>query len=216
MTEPIRNQVPQKPLLKGYVGANGNFTRYNLGNEFGGSVNAGLRVEGRKAIAPFIDMQAHVGSNYGADLQAGVDFDFKKNLGLESSLGVSFQQDFLPTESKGSHIFGPKFPVDAPPIKDPNPMQAKIKGAAKLTYEPNWGSIKVGVEGGIRNGECINAEVAYNNGFLTEVKVTRCTTPAAYITPTLEAEVKLGKESNVSALLDADLRDIKAGIRYTF
>ena len=231
MTDPIQNNVPQKPLFKGYVGANGNFTRYNLGNQFGGSANAGFRIEGQKAIAPFVDMQAHVGSNYGVDLQAGVDFDFKKDLGLELSAGASFQQDFLPTKYRSSSMIESLYgiPIESKlTISESHPMQARVKGAAKLTYEPNWGSVKLGVEGGIRNSDNLDIKIledssvelrpdgsmVFSPEFETKINHSRGIAP--YVTPTLEAEVKLGKDSNVSALLDADLRDIKAGIRYTF
>ena len=230
MTDPIQNQASQKPLFKGYVGANGNFTRYNLGNQFGGSANAGFRVEGQKAIAPFVDMQAHVGSNYGVDLQAGVDFDFKKDLGLELSAGASFQQDFLPTEYNSSSIIESSYgiPIESKlTISESHPMQARVKGAAKLTYEPNWGSIKVGIEGGIKNSDKVDlrTNIVENTGnkpdgslytYHIDTEINHSRGIAPYVTPTLEAEVKLGKDSNVSALLDADLRDIKAGIRYTF
>ena len=233
MSDPIvKKQLPE-PTAQGYVCVNANMTNYAGKNIPGLSAEAGGRVNIGGA---FFDLQGSVGTNYGLSANMGYDFDFKKDMGLELSVGASMKGEFVKQEVS---ICTKQEDLEYSFKYESGFADLRYKAAAKYTYEPEWGSIKVGVEGGYRaaygslyvdDNIIINDRYTINKGqpmtsqeivnllesgvykVLPDVKQKNA--DGIYVTPTVEAEVNLGK--GFSAVANADMYGGKAGIKYTF
>ena len=228
-----QNSPVQQPKAKvsGYVGAGAQVNRYATGCIFGANVNAGMRVDTPEY---FLNLGGHVGTSVGANFDFGHEFDFKKDMGLELSAGASVQQELVP--SKFSTNFKTQYTIvdqyDSESITNNVNVSGtfrqndfRVKAAAKYTYEPSWGSIKVGIEGGVKKNNtlkfCHHYEVSEMDKLLFEqsTNVTIGKDPGkkvkGYITPTVEAEVNLGK-SDFSAVLAADMFGGNVGVKYNF
>ena len=101
--------------------------------------------------------------------------------------------------------------------------------AAKFTFGSQKAKFGVGVEGGIRNGNRPTMTYSYESNDFVDMTVDgkkveneshyscvvgETTKSGAYITPTLSADIKLGKRLSFNA--NADLHQGFAGIRYNF
>lgn len=75
----------------------------------------------------FVDTSINAGANLGGKVKVGHDFDFKKDMGLELSAGVSHDYHLLAKEHRTELAIG-----------------------AEYKYEPHWGTLRAGVEAGAR------------------------------------------------------------------
>lgn len=229
-----QNSPVQQPKAKvsGYVGAGAQVNRYATGCVFGANVNAGMRVDTPEY---FLNLGGHVGTSVGANFDFGHEFDFKKDMGLELSAGASVQRELVPskfsTNVKNQFIFTNQYGGLESLTSNVNvsgafrPNDFRVKAAAKYTYKPSWGSIKVGVEGGLKNNYTVNASSSQqlNVDGIPSITVHNNITIGkdpdkkvkGYITPTVEAEVNLGK-SDFSAVLAADMFGGNVGVKYNF
>ena len=138
-----------QPKATGYVGVNGNVTNYAGKVLPGISAAAGGRVNLSGLI---FDVDGQIGSNWGVDANMGYKFDFKNDMGLELTAGSSIQQEFGTQKGivDNKVSFKDEIVIDEHKEYESKFSDIRYKAAAKYTYEPSWGSIKVGVEGGYR------------------------------------------------------------------
>ena len=113
------------------------------------------------------------------------------------------------------------------------PGENRVGVQAELTYQNDIVKLGLGVEGGMRkstspdidhqftNNESI--EFSINGGKPEKVELNAAYSyqknqniRTGYITPTVSAEVKFGKNSNFSFVANGDMYQGQAGIRYTF
>lgn len=233
--------LPQ-PKASGYVGLQGNATNYAGTNHMGASVVAGGRVDAGGIF--FIDLEGGLGTNWGVDCNMGHRFDFKKDMGLELSAGVSMQGELKKDDlnlylniKKNNSAIEIKCNESVKCIDD------RMKLNAKFSYDPKWGSIKLGVEGGYRIAEGLpglkysiedlsNAVVTDNGQVLVSGKpvIFNNSTPEElrnnlissnisldyYLTPTFEVEANAKLVKGLSVFVDGDKYNINGGIRYNF
>ena len=113
--------------------------------------------------------------------------------------------------------------------------ETRLGAQAELTFKSKHAKFGVGLEGGLRHSTFPNISMnvtgtkstvtienegkepttitSKTNDFSVKRDLTK---KAGYITPTLSAEVQLGKKSNFSFVANADMYQGQAGIRYTF
>ncbi len=216
MTEPITTKMPAEKKI--YVQAEGGAYKAMKGKA---NLNAGVLFGGEiEKKGTYLKGEIGYGTAFKAGVEAGHQFDWKNNMGLELSANAQYLRDN--SESKINNTvnvngYGYSF------SNKWNDGYAKAGVSGMFTFEGKKGSIKAGVEGGYRTNFASNVNhnvdlivkpqdkpsVNYNTSFKGKEE-------GVYITPKVSAELNLGKKGNWSLIADADIYQGKAGIRYTF
>lgn len=185
----------------------------------------------------YANAEVGLGSSFSASVKVGHEFNIGKNMGLELSANGEYLRSNLESTFK-SHIEGyqPNGQEYADLKSTWNDGYKKAGAGLSLNFNGKKGNIKIGVEGGYRanNAPQIihqhNVQQTQNitihkpsqdvNMISTQNKTVKISynghQAGAYITPTISAELNLGKNGHWSAVMDADRFQGNAGIRYTF
>ena len=176
----------------------------------------------------YANAEVGLGTSFSASVKAGHEFNIGKNMGLELSANGEYLR------SSYESTFKTHMDVNSPNLQE----QAGLKTSWHDGYNFNGkkGNIKIGVEGGYRANNAPNITHQYNiqqtqnitihkpsqdvNMILVQNETVKMSynghQAGAYITPTISAELNLGKNGHWSAVMDADRFQGNAGIRYTF
>lgn len=240
MTDSIQN----KPAIttKGYVQVNAGVIKnaaeeaYSyLGATLGGEVNY---------KNTYLRGEAGAGTALTGKLEIGHEFDIGKNMGLDlSAKGQYSRNNFESSLYMGvgsgmnMNINGVSYPVENVQTANANwkAGETRLGAQAELTFKSKHAKFGVGLEGGLRHSTSPNISMNFagtqstltiENEGKEPTTITSKTNDfsvkrdlnkkAGYITPTLSAEIQLGKKSNFSFVANADMYQGQAGIRYTF
>lgn len=239
MTNPVSNKVQAEVYVQGNAGAVRNpagESFSNIGTTLGGEVNY---------KGTYLKAEAGAGTALSGKLEVGHEFDIGKNMGLDLSAKVQtatstktneFNHDFTTHANGNIKTETGDIPFD---IKSGDAVvaqwhsgEARLGGAAELTFKSKNAKFGVGLEAGVRQSTAHdvnwNFEHNYSIGVSYEGEEYSNTIQhrdrgsldlykqSGYITPTVSAEVKLGKNSPFSFTANADLYQGQAGIKYTF
>ena len=150
-----------------------------------------------------------VGTALTGKMQLGHEFELTPNLGLDVStkaqVGTSYIHNYISERIK----------TDDGTEKIRNfewcPSDARVGAAAQLSFKSKLAKIGLGLEGGVRHDILVKDDVTNKS----EDNTLGRSVNKGYVTPTVSADVKLGK-SNFSYVANADIYQGQVGIRYTF
>lgn len=222
MTPPIQN----KPVItaKGYAQANAGVIKNaadevysNLGATIGGEVNY---------KNTYLRGEAGAGTALTGKLEIGHEFDIGKNMGLDLSAKGQYTRSNSTSSLHAIFDYTESGETNGVPYTKQelrtanvnwNAGETRLGAQAELTFKSKNAKFGVGLEGGLRHSTSPDIDINFANGNGTPVSVKKdLNKQTGYITPTLSAEVQLGKKSNFSFVANADMYQGQAGIRYTF
>lgn len=234
MTDAITNNT--KPQVKAYAQANAGIVHNPAGKNFS---NIGATLGGEVNYkSTYLKAQGGAGTALSGKIELGHEFDIGKNMGLEVSAKAQTTRSLVTNElqynsnKKTNYKLGNgiQYETNFSDEVEVNwkPGETRVGMGTKLNFKSKLAKIGIGVEGGMRKST--NKDVNLDLSRHVEIPVTGNTTyidynpqlkvklkeKKGYITPTVSAEVKMGKKSNLSFVADADMYQGKAGIRYTF
>ena len=236
MTIPISKKVQTEFYAQGNAGvlrnpAGENFS--NIGAALGGEINY---------KGTYLKAEAGAGTALSGRVELGHEFDIGKNLGFEISSKAqtirnlksnSYHTEF-DTRMNGE-INGVPYSIGNLHTGDSKwySGETRLGAAAKLNFKSKNAKFGIGLEGGMRKSTARDVSFYFADHESVTVSVNgerpetvtlgaECTQHLnlnqknGYITPTVSAEVNLGKKSGFSFVANADLYQGQAGIRYTF
>lgn len=218
MTTPeIKSSTPLKKdaytqVQAGAYSATAGKPKLNVGALLGGEISKN---------GTYANAEVGLGTSLSASVKAGHEFNIGKKMGLELSAGAEYLRDNR--QSK----FISNLKVDTPNVQMEDGLRntwhdgyKKAGAGLSLNFNGKKGNLKVGVEGGYISNNTPDIEHHYNvnlpNEQITNNINFKGHQTGTYITPTISAELNLGKNGHWSAVMDADRFQGNAGIRYTF
>lgn len=236
MADPITN----KPVVTGYAQVNAGIVRNpaaecfsNLGAAVGGEVNY---------RGTYLKAEAGAGSALTGKAELGHEFDIGKNMGLDISAKAQTTKNLRANNyhtefdtRMNSEISGVPYSMGNLHIGDAKwySGETRLGAGAELNFKSKNAKFGIGLEGGMRKSTAkdvnfhfadhMSVSTAVNGGEPKTVTLNaehiehlNLSQKRGYITPTVSAEVNLGKKSGFSFVANADLYQGQAGIRYTF
>lgn len=185
----------------------------------------------------YANAEVGLGSSFSASVKVGHEFNIGKNMGLElSANGEYLRNNFESTFKSHMEINSPNWQEQAGLKTTWHDGYKKAGAGLSLNFNGEKGNIKIGVEGGYSTNNTpqithqYDAQKTQNATIQTTAQDVNITSvqnktvkmsynghqAGAYITPTISAELNLGKSGHWSAVMDADRFQGNAGIRYTF
>lgn len=203
----------------GYAQANAGFIR-NAANE--GYTNLGATIGGEVNYkGTYLRAAVGEGTVLTGKIEAGHEFDIGKNMGLDLSANAqasrsNYTNQVVHTLNANYNDNGEVKNLQANSSASWQPGETRVGAKAQLTFKSSAAKFGVGLEGGMRRS--VSADIVFHdtvNGTEHKTEIDRNKTKG-FVTPTVSAEVKLGKKSNFSFVANADMYQGQAGIRYTF
>lgn len=224
-TKSVQNQPAV--TATGYVQANAGIISNAAKEKY---TNAGIAIGGQVNYKKtYLRGEAGAGTALTGKLELGHEFDIGKNMGLDLSAKSQYSSSAFKNNStielRDRDVVtqnGVTYSSENVAISDTqwHPGEIRTGAQAELTFQSKHAKFGVGVEGGLRHSISpdINFNVYGDNmyGECSGSYNLNLNKNVGYITPTLSAEVQLGKKNNFSFVANADMHQGQAGIRYTF
>ena len=201
--------------FKGYAQAGAGIIRnpakenyLNVGATLGGEANY---------KGTYLRAEVGAGTAFTGKAQFGHEFELKPNVGLDLSAKAQISSG---TSQNQFHVTVNADDYTERAYHKWHPGEARLGGAAQLSFKSKQAKVGLGIEGGVRQSLSPDITVKYDimnkdGSFTTGSVGHNGNKSKGYVTPTVSADVKLGK-SNFSFVANADMYQGQAGFRYTF
>ena len=212
--------------VSGYAQANGGIIKNpadekyaNIGAALGGEINY---------KGTYLKAEAGAGTALTGKLELGHEFDLSKNMGLDISAKATANKTLKSSKLMSNFNYNVNGILgEMSSVTTWHPGDVRVGLQPELTFKSKNDKFKfgVGVEGGWRKSTSPDIEHNYLLEYkpetgspvnLNDTVKYDLNKSGAYITPTVSAEVKLGKIGDFSLVANADMYQGQAGIRYTF
>lgn len=213
MTQPIKNN--SKAQVKVYAQANEGVVHNPAGENFS---DIGAKLGGEVNYkGTYLKAQAGAGTSLSGKVELGHEFDIGKNMGLDISAKAQTTRSLYENKSHFTENVHIENTINSLDIKKDimtewHSGETRFGLNAKMNFKSRIAKVCLGLEGGMRKSTVPDVAIQES---MTNVTLN-LGEKKGYITPTVSAEVKMGKNSNFSFVADADLYQGQAGIRYTF
>lgn len=191
----------------------------NIGAALGGEINY---------KGTYLKAEAGAGTALTGKFELGHEFDLGKNMGLDISAKATANKTLKSSKLMSNFNYNVNGILgEMSSVTTWHPGEVRVGLQPELTFKSKNDKFKfgVGVEGGWRKSTSPDIEQNYSLEYKREAGSSvnlnhtlkmDLNKSCAYITPTVSAEVKLGKKGDFLLVANADMYQGQAGIRYTF